>query len=185
MATRTEQMLSDFRAELNKLMPAAGLVDEMTGYVELVREKADAIQEEAKRILKEAEVITKKDVTQSKEDLEDFKDKKEKEIQALLKGLSETLEELNRLTTFLKNADIPGKLDRLELRIDNLNTGMQNLYNRLDALERTVRDENTKVVSEVVDLGGRLNGMKTTTIILSSVQLVVLVGLFVWMLLKS
>ncbi len=185
MATRTEQMLDDFRAELNKLMPAVGLVDEMTGYVELVRGKADAIQKEAERILKEAEVITKKDITQSREDLKDFKDKKEKEIQTLLKGLSETVEELNRLTLFLKNADISGKLGSIELRIDNLNTSLQSFHSRLDALERVVRDENAKVVKEVVDLGGRLNSMKTTTIILSSVQLAVLIGLFVWLLLKS
>lgn len=176
MATRTEQLLTEFRTELNRLAPAVELVDGMSGYVEIVRERADTIRKETERMLKEAEDIAKKSVEDSKKTLEDFSEQRQQEIEPLLKSLADMLKELNRLVDFLKNADIPGRLDRTEIRIENLNTSVQNLHSRLDFLELNLREEHKKTQGMAKDMEDRIKGFKNTTVILLIVNLLMTIG---------
>lgn len=179
MATRTEQLLSEFRAELNRLAPAVELVDGMSSYVEIVRERADTIRKETERMLKKAEDIARKNLEDSKKALEDFSEQKQQEIEPLLKSLADMLKELNRLVDFLKNADIPGRLDRTEVRIDNLNTSIQNIFGRLDFLELNLREEMKKTQGSVEAIEGRIKGFKNITIMLLILNLLLAVGTLV------
>lgn len=185
MATRTEQLLSEFRAELNRLAPAVELVDGMSGYVEIVRERADTIRKETERMLKEAEDIARKNLEDSKKTLEDFSEQNQQEIEPLLKSLADMLKELNRLVDFLKTADIPGRLDRTELRIENLNTSVQNLFGRLDALERVVRDENTRLKETLDQTQVQISGAKTAVYVMGAIQVLCIAGVFIMLLLKN
>ena len=185
MATTTEQLLTDFRAELNKLMPAVGLVDEMSAYVILVRGKADAIQKETERILKDAENLSKKNMEDSKKKLEDFSNQAQQDLQAMIQSLSGLMGELTRLTELLKNVDVPGRFERAEIRLDNLNTGIQNLYGRLDALERTIRDENARIKELTEELQRKVGGVKTLVVVFGVVQVLLMVGFFVVLYLRG
>lgn len=185
MATRTELLLSEFRAELNRLVPAVELVDGMSGYVEIVRERADTIRKETERMLKEAEDIAKKNLEDSKKALEDFSEQKQQEIEPLLKSLADMLKELNRLVEFMKSADIPVKLDRIELRTDNLNTGIQNLYGRLDALERVVRDENARLKESLEQTQIQARSTKTAVYVIGMMQILLIAGVIVLMFIKN
>jgi len=184
MSSRTEQLLIDFRAELNKLMPAVEVVDGMSGYVELVREKADTIQKETERILKEAEKISKRNMEDSKRTLEEFSDQRQQEMEPLIQTLSDMLGELTRLLDYFKSIDLPGKFERIEIRLDNLNTGIQNLYGRIDALERTIRDENARIMEMNEQARKKLNGVSTTVIVIGVVQFLIMCGFFVVLYLK-
>lgn len=176
MATRTEQLLSEFRNELNRLAPAVELVDGMSGYVEMVRERADTIRKEAERILKNAEETSQRAFEDSRKTLEDFSEQRHQELEPLITSLAEMLKELNRLVDFLKNADVPGRIDRTEIRIENLNTSVQNLHSRLDFLELNLREEHKKTQGMTDAIAHRIKGFKNLVVILLILNLLMGVG---------
>ncbi len=153
MPTNTEQLLTDFRAELNKLKPAVELVDEMSAYVILVKEKADAIHNEAGRLLKELEMVSKKNMEDSQKALEDFRDltvntvqelediskrvigdferKAEKEFSQFVQKAEDTLKQIQESANQLL-VTIQQEMEALALRIDTM------LEEKVNALKESI-----------------------------------------------
>lgn len=153
MPTNTEQLLTDFRAELNKLKPAVELVDEMSAYVILVKERADAIHSEAGRLLKELEMVSKKNMEDSQKALEDFRDltiktvqeleeiskrligdferKAEKEFSQFVQKAEDTLKQIQESANQLL-VTIQREMEALALRIDTM------LEEKVNALKESI-----------------------------------------------
>jgi len=153
MPTNTEQLLTDFRAELNKLKPAVELVDEMSAYVILVKERADAIHSEAGRLLKELEMVSKKNMEDSQKALEDFRDltiktvqeleeiskrligdferKAEKEFSQFIQKAEDTLKQIQESANQLL-VTIQQEMEALALRIDTM------LEEKVNALKESI-----------------------------------------------
>ncbi len=257
MPINTEQLLTDFRSELNKLKPAIELVDEMSAYVILVKERADAIHSEAERLLKDLEKVTQKSMEDSRKVLSDFRDltvntiqelealskqaigdferKAEKEfsqfvqqaednfkqiqesasqllatiqqemealalridvmletkvdalkesIESLVQNLPGLIERLSKLIDFLERTDLPERLRRMDDSLGSLNTGIQNLYSRLDFMELNLREEHKKGQGITELVNDRIRGVRTTMIIFFIVNFIFMFGMLVLFYLK-
>jgi chromosome segregation ATPase len=125
--------LADFEEELSKLKSASGMIEDA--------------QRSAQTTISESKIITEKIIEQSKKS----SDGAIQESKKLNESANELLEAVDELLEKFDKVDFPIRLDKLDTSVSGINNAIQNLFSRIESIERNLKDDFNSKISTVQD----------------------------------
>jgi len=145
----------------------------------------EEMRQQIERFMSELRATLEALVQRIEEVLEAKIDQLRERIEQLIQNLPGLLDRLANLIDVFERADLPGRLRRMEDALATLNTSVQNLHGRLDFLELNLREEHKKTQGMAEAIEERLKGLKTITVILLIVNLLLTIGTLIALFVKG